>query len=129
MQVRIGGEVVNYYEQPKGITPVSAADARLFESLIDRDGKYIFWDKDPIEWAQGQLAYVPLQKLPNGLLSAIPVKSRAGMPTHRGLALIDYDAVRITGTEPKQGEARGSWGFGDQSSLRERYDFFSLDDK
>jgi hypothetical protein len=31
---------------------------------------------------------------------------------NRGLALIDYDAVRIAGTEPKQEPGRGSWRYG-----------------
>jgi hypothetical protein len=119
MQVKLGDKVVNYYEQPKGITPVSLEDLARFENAIDRDGRYVFWDNDQSSWGQSQLAYVPLLKRADGILSAIPVPSRAGM-TNRGLALIDYDAVRIPGTEPKQADGRGSWRYGN-------YDFEPFD--
>lgn len=116
-QVQIGDNVVNYYEQQKGITPVSAKDLARFEDLIDRDGRYVFWDNDQSSWGQSQLAYVPLLKNSNGILTAIPIPGRT---TNRGLALIDYDAVRITGTEPKQADGRQSWRYG-------QYDFEPFD--
>ncbi len=100
---------VSYYYQQRGITPVKLDDVHLFDHLIERNGKYVFWDNDQSSWGRGQLAYVPLLKLPDGSFSAIPLRSRAGM-SNRGLALIDYDAVRIKGTEPKQsGDSGKSW--------------------
>lgn len=101
---------VSYYYQQKGITPVKLADVDLFDRLVERDGRYVFWDNDQSSWGRGQLAYVPLLKLPDGKFSAIPLRSRAGM-SNRGLALIDYDAVRIKGTEPKQNHDSNPWQF------------------
>ena len=121
-QVNVDGTPVNYYVQTKGITPVSVEDVAMFQRLVERDGRYVFWDNDGGVWGQSQLAYVPLLKMENGMLTAIPVPSRAGMK-NRGIALIDYDAVRIAGTEPKQpaGEKPwGSWRYG-------QYDFEPID--
>lgn len=109
-EVRIGDTTVNYYIQEKGITPVSKTDLALFNRLIDKNQRYVFWDNDMSSWGQSQLAYVPLRKLPDGTLTAIPLSSRANVP-NKGLALIDYDAVRIIGQEPKN-QNSGSWRFG-----------------
>lgn len=118
-QVSLDGETVTYYFQHQGVTPVSLKDLNYFNRLIDQNGKYVFWDNDMSSWGQSQLAYVPLLKLRDGKLSAIPIASRAEL-SKRGLALIDYDAVRIIGTEPKQQSGRNSWRYGN-------YDFEPFD--
>jgi len=66
-----------------------------------------------------QLAYVPLQQFKSGLLTAIPVPEPSTGRLTRGLALIDYDAVRLPGDVP-QFESGGSWDYA-------RYDFSPVD--
>ncbi len=78
-QVQVGRDVISYYLQQKLQSPVSAADLKLFESLVKKDGRYSFWDNAK---GDGQLGYEPL----------------AG--GRRGIVLLDYDAVRIKGQEP-----------------------------
>lgn len=113
-EVRFGDQTLSYYLQPKGVTPVQLEHLRYFSRLLDADRKYVFWDNDMSSWGQGQLAYVPLTRSSNGLLSGIPLKDGK-----TGLVLIDYDAVRLIGQEPKQSSA-GSWRYGN-------YDFIPFD--
>lgn len=119
--VNVGDTVVNYYRQQEGKVMVRLDDLHYFEDLIEKDGRYVFWDNDGGAWGQSQLAYVPLWQDGMGRYNAIPVSGgRAGAPD-RGLVLIDYDAVRKAGTEPKRsGADERSWRYGN-------YDFEPFD--
>jgi len=120
-QIRVGDQTITYYVQQDGITPVSKADTRYFDGLLDADGKFVFWDQSKKDLVHGpdQLAYVPLQQFKSGLLTAIPVPEPSTGRLTRGLALIDYDAVRLPGDVP-QFESGGSWDYA-------RYDFSPVD--
>lgn len=79
-QVQVGRDVISYYLQQKLQSPVSTADLKFFENLVKKDGRYSFWDNAK---GEGQLGYEPL---PGG---------------RKGIVLLDYDAVRIKGQEPR----------------------------
>ncbi|MBX9721647.1 MAG: hypothetical protein K2X81_09650, partial [Candidatus Obscuribacterales bacterium] len=102
----IGETNVISYEQQKGISPVSVDHTKMFDAMIEKDGHYIFWDKDPTRLKShgaDQLAYVPLVRFKNGDLSGLPVYDPiSGRMTNKAVALIDYDAVRIEGEQPYQ---------------------------
>ena len=85
--VEVGEHVVSYYLQDKLQSPVSPKSLATFESLIKKDGKYSFWDNSQ---GQHQLGY---EKRPDGSL---------------GIVLLDYDAVRLKGQEPRYRESTRS---------------------
>ncbi len=71
--IELGDTTVTYFVQKRLLTPVTTADIRNFDRLINEDGKYKFWDNDFKSHGAKQLGIDP----DNGKLY-----------------LIDYDAVR-----------------------------------
>ena len=85
-----------YFIQERALSPVMPEAVRLFNSRIERDGTYKFWDNDFSDHGQRQLGYTTMQD------------------GKRGLVLLDYDAVRLPHLVPKRqaGQNEKTWWAG-----------------
>ncbi|CAN5599836.1 hypothetical protein BH10CYA1_BH10CYA1_11180 [soil metagenome] len=81
---------ITYFIQQRMRSPVTKSDLALFDSLIERDGTYKFWDNDFKSHGQNQLGFDPKT---------------------RDLLVIDYDSVRLPNLVPKQAAVGGSTWF------------------
>lgn len=78
--IDLGDTAVTYFVQKRLLSPVTRAEIRDFDRLINEDGKYKFWDND---------------------FKAHGAKQLGIDPDNGRLYLIDYDAVRYPRLVPK----------------------------
>ncbi len=81
---------ITWFIQKRMLSPVTERDLNLFDSQIEQDGTFKFWDNDFKSHGKNQLGFDPKT---------------------RELYVLDYDSVRLPHLVPKDAEVGGSTWF------------------